>query len=603
MMWIGTGGLGLWQYDPNANTVKKYFTAKDGTGLTHPYVFTILEDSFNKIWMGTPSGGVNVFDPQTERFIYFQNNPENGSSINNDIILSLYEDHRHSIWIGTNDGLSKFIPGPDEYSFAALQISEGLVQDSLFLNFGQSVGFPSTVIYGMLEDDHRKLWISTNKGVAVFDMDKEEVVKTFDVSDGLQSNEFNQNAFYKNSDGLFHFGGVNGANIFYPDSVMPNTFLPPVVLTTFSIFNQELVPGIDEQALNFHLEKNIHLLDEIQLSWKHKVLTFEYAALSFLSPEKNQYMYKLEGFNKDWVYAGTRRTATYTQLDPGTYVFKVKACNSSGYWNEDGSALNIHISTPPWLSWYAYLSYFLLFLSLAYLYVRMRINQATREIKVQTQIEKARSQERAAFRKKSAADFHDEAGNKITKITLFTEMARAQIDDPELLDNYLKKIQDNIGELSSGMRDFLWVLDPQHDTLFETISRLKDFGDSILPEMGIRYTLQGIKTSFSSLILPMSTRRNILQIFKEAIHNCAKYAQARNVTLAVAMDEQIIKISLTDDGKGFDMSAEKSKNKYGLQIMHDRAKKIDAELEIISNKNQGTVVLLKYNIAQMGNRI
>lgn len=603
ILWIGTGGAGLWKYDPKANTVKKYFTAKDGTGLTHPYVFTILEDSFGKIWLGTPSGGVNVFDPQTERFVYFQNDPENESSLSNDIILSLYQDHQHGIWIGTNDGLAKFIPKNNDNLFQSLSATSESGKGSVFKNFGHNEGFPNTVIYGMLEDDHRKLWISTNKGLVVFDMDNEKVVKTFEVSDGLQSNEFNQNAYYKNSDGLFHFGGVNGANLFYPDSIKPNTFVPPVALTEFAIFNEPVVPGRDAPELDFHLKKNIHLTDEIQLSWTHKVITFEFAALSFVSPEKNRYRYKLEGFNQDWVDAGTRRSATYTQLNPGNYIFKVKACNSSGLWNEAGTALKIHIAAPPWLSWYAYLFYFIIFLALAYLYVRMRINQATRKLKVQTQIEKARSSERAIFRKKSAADFHDEAGNKITKITLFTEMARAEINDPQRLDDYLLKIQHNISELSSGMRDFLWVLDPQNDTLFETISRLKDFGDSILTEMGIRFTLSGINTDYKTVILPMTMRRNMLQIFKEAIHNCAKYADAGNVALAVEIDDDKIMISLSDDGKGFDASAERTKNKYGLNIMHDRAQKIDAELEIFSQKNKGTLISLKCKIPQMGDRI
>jgi ligand-binding sensor domain-containing protein/signal transduction histidine kinase len=601
ILWIGTGGAGLWKYDPKANTVKKYFTAKDGTGLTHPYVFTILEDSYGKIWLGTPSGGVNVFDPKTERFVYFQNDPENESSLSNDIILSLYEDHQQGIWIGTNDGLAKFIPVNNQNLFQTLSAGSG--KDSLFRNFGHNEGFPNTVIYGMLEDDHRKLWISTNRGVVVFDMDNEKVTKTFDVSDGLQSNEFNQNAFYKNSDGLFHFGGVNGANLFWPDSIRPNTFVPPVALTGFAIFNEPVVPGKDAPQLDFHLEKNIHLLDEIQLSWAHKVITFEFAALSFVSPEKNRYRYKLEGFNKDWVDAGTRRSATYTQLNPGNYIFKVKASNSSGLWNESGTALKIHITAPPWLSWYAYLLYFMIFLALAYLYVRMRINQATRKLKVQTQIEKARSNERADFRKKSAADFHDEAGNKITKITLFTEMARNEINDPQKLDDYLLKIQHNITDLSSGMRDFLWVLDPQNDTLFETISRLKDFGDSILTEMGIRFTLSGITTDYKTVVLPMTTRRNMLQIFKEAMHNCAKYAESENVALAVTLHENVIEISLSDDGKGFDVFAEKAKNKYGLNIMQDRAQKIDAELEIFSQKNEGTVISLKCKMPQMGDRI
>jgi len=512
IIWVGTGGFGLWKYNPSNNSVKKYATQKDGTGLSHPYVFTILEDSFGNLWLGTPSGGVNLFNPESERFIYFQNNPENGYSINNDIILTLHQNRQNELWIGTNDGLARLIPKLHEGIFQELSASLANGNDSLFMNFGQDEGLPNSVIYGLLENKNQHLWISTNKGLAEFDMSSGLVVKTFDVSDGLQSNEFNQNAYYQSHEGRFYFGGVNGFSIFHPDSVTSNLFIPPVVLTDFSIFNETVKVSSDASDDEFHLEKAIHLMNEIDLSWKHNVITFEFAALSYISPEKNKFSYMLEGFDKHWVDAGTSRTATYTHLSPGTYVFKVRASNNSGVWNEKGTALKINISTPPWLSWYAYLFYFSLFLSATLLLIRFRINRATRELKIQTQIEKARRQEREDFRKKSAADFHDEAGNKITKITLFTEMARTEINNKIQLEKYLNKIQHNITQLSSGMRDFLWVMDPQHDTLFETISRMKDVGDSMLTETGVRFTIDGMNEGFREIVLPMNTRRDILLI-------------------------------------------------------------------------------------------
>jgi signal transduction histidine kinase len=601
IIWVGTGGAGLWKYKPSNNSVKKYTTKKDGTGLSHPYVFTILEDSFGNLWLGTPSGGVNLFDPETERFLYFQNNPENGYSINNDIILTLYENHQNELWIGTNDGLARLIPKLHKNIFQELSASLAQGKDSLFVNFGQDEGFPNSVMYGILENKNQHLWISTNKGLAEFDMSSRQVVNTFDVSDGLQSNEFNQNAYYKSHGNRFYFGGVNGFNIFHPDSVTGNSFIPPVVLTNFSIFNKTVKVGSDATGGEFHLEKAIHLMDEIDLSWKHYVIIFEFAALSYISPEKNKFSYMLEGFDKQWVEAGASRTATYTHLDPGSYVFKVRASNNSGVWNEKGTDLIINISTPPWLSWYAYLVYLLLFFTAIFIFIRFRINRATRGIKIQAQIEKAREHEREEFRKKSAADFHDEAGNKITKITLFTEMARTEIDNKLQLENYLNKIQHNITQLSSGMRDFLWVMDPQHDTLFETITRMKDVGDSMLTELGVRFTIDGMNESFRDIILPMNTRRDILLIFKEAINNCAKYARSSEVVLKASVAGHTVTISLLDNGIGFDTSKDRKKNNYGLNIMHERAKKIGAELDIKSQINKGTSISLKLNMPQMGN--
>ncbi len=592
-LWIGTGGAGLWKYDPVNNTVKKYGTAKDGRGPNHPFVFNILQDSYDNIWIGTPTGGLNLFNPKTEKFIYFRNNPDNENSISNDIVLSQHEDKQNNLWIGTSSGLNKLIPKLDKNIFEKLSSGKS---DSLFKNFGYGQGFLNNVIYGMLEDDYRRLWISTNKGLALFDMNEEKVVKTFDVSDGLQSAEFNQNGYYKSERGLFYFGGVAGFNIFHPDSVKGNQFVPPVMITGMYLFNEPVKIGNDTSGAKYFLEKELYGLNEISLSWQQDVVTFEFAALSFVSPEKNQYSYILEGFDKDWISARNTRTATYTNLDPGNYIFKVRACNNNGVWNEKGTFLKIVICTPPWLSWYAYLVYFLIVGGVVWLFMRYRINKATELIKVKTQIEKARIEEREEFRKKSAADFHDEAGNKITKLTLFAEMARSEINDKAQLENYLKKIQVNIAELSTGMRDFLWVMDSQRDTLFETLTRIKDFGESILTETGIHFKASGMNAAFQNILLPMNKRRAVLQIFKEAINNCAKHAAASEVTLRATVNNNIVEIVLEDNGKGFDTKEERNRSKYGLNIMHERAKKNNSELEIFSKKNKGTTIILKFQI-------
>jgi signal transduction histidine kinase len=560
-----------------------------------------LEDSHHNIWIGTPTGGLNLFDPLTEKFIYFQHDPDNENSLCNDIVLSLHEDKNHQLWIGTSGGLSKLLPKIDQHIFQKLSGATKEKKVSWFKNFGHEQGFPNDVIYGILEDNHRHLWLSTNKGLVTFDMDKEAVTRKWDISDGLQSNEFNQNGYYKNDKGFFYFGGVNGFNIFHPDSIRGNRYIPPVVLTGLSLYNEPVKLGSGTSKGELLLEKALCGLDQITLSWRHDVVTFEFVALSYHTPEKNQYSYKLEGFNEEWVQAGNSHTATYTNLDPGDYVFKVRASNSSGIWNETGTALKIKISTPPWLSWYAWLLYCCVGAGAVYLFLRYRIDKATMAIKVEAQIEKARAEEREEFRKNSAADFHDEAGNKITKITLFTEMARAEINDKQQLENYLKKIQLNTAELSSGMRDFLWVMDSQRDTLYETITRLKDFGEAILTETGIRFTVSGMNPASRQIILPMKIRRAILQIFKEAMNNCAKHASASDVILEIKVAENEIEMVLRDNGKGFDPDEERDKNHYGLKIMQERALKIGANLDIRTLKNKGTTISLICKIPQVGN--
>ena len=597
-LWLGTGGKGLWKYKPSTNSAKIYSTAKNGTGPNHPYIFTILQDSFKNIWLGTPTGGLNLFDPKTEEFIYFQNKPENQNSISNDIILSLYEDHQKNLWIATNGGLNKLLPKLEKNMFNKLKSEVVNNNDSLFINFGQEQGFPNEVIYGILEDQHNNLWTSTNRGLVVFDISKEKVTNVFDVSHGLQNNEFNQNGYHKGKKGQFYFGGVNGFNIFYPDSIKGNQYIPPVVLTNLSILNKPVKVGQKTASENFVLEKELHSLDNLFLSWNHDIFTLDFAALSYKSPEKNRYRYMLEGFNEDWVQAGKVHTATYTNLDSGDYIFKVKASNNSGIWNEVGTSLRINISTPPWLSWYAYFIYFIMFSTLVYLLVRYRINQATRKIKVQAKIEKARTEEREDFRKRSSQDFHDEAGNKITRISLITELAKRNSKGNDEVISYLEKIEENLQSLNNGMRDFIWALDPSNDNLYETISRFSDFASKFCEYGEIQFKTNTIPKSLKKINYNMSKRRHLLFILKEAIHNTLKHSKAKLAELKVDYNSTTLFISLKDDGIGFTTNSNSKGN--GLNNMKERAKAIGASIDFLSKKDKGTEIKIKLQITQMG---
>ena len=598
-LWLGTGGRGLWKYNTTDNNVKRYRTSKDGTGPNHPYVFTILQDSYKNIWLGTPTGGLNLFNPETEEFAYFQNNTANKHSLSNDIVLSLYEDYQHTLWIGTNGGLNKLIPKLEENMFAKLNSEVMIETDSLFTNFGQEQGFPNDVIYGMLEDEHRNLWITTNHGLVAFDIREEQVMKKFDVSHGLQNNEFNQNGYYKDKQGQFYFGGVAGFNICHPDSIRGNRYLPPVVLTRLSLHNEPVTVGKNQNQANFNLTKDLPYLDAIELSWKHDVITFDFTTLSYMSPEKNKYSYMLDGFNEDWVQAGNGRTATYTNLDSGDYIFKVKASNSSEIWNEDGANLSIRISTPPWLSWYAYTSYILLISLLIYLFLRYRIHQATQKIKVQSQIEIARTQEREAFRKRSSRDFHDEAGTRITRIALITELAKLKSQDNEDLNEYLTQIDENLQELNNGMRDFIWALDPSKDNAYDTLIRFTEFAGKFCEYGEIQFKSDDIVTGLKEVTLNMSERRHLLLILKEALNNSIKHGKPTTISFNISLVPGKLNLGLQDNGCGFKVLSSTSGN--GLNNIRERAKALNAELNITSEESKGTLIQLLIETTQLGN--
>jgi signal transduction histidine kinase len=305
----------------------------------------------------------------------------------------------------------------------------------------------------------------------------------------------------------------------------------------------------------------------------------------------------MEGFDNEWISAGSKKDVTYTNLDPGEYTFKVKASNNDGIWNNAGTSIKLIIPSPPWLSWYAYCFYTSLFLGVILFIIKYRVKEATREIETQAKIERAKLEEREEVRKKSSADFHDEAGNKLTRINLFTQLAKTASDNNAELKVYLNKIEENTKELSSGMRDFIWVLDPSKDSLFDTINRLKDFGNSMFGYTEIKFAVKGLTAEMSDTSLSIECRRALILIFKEAMNNALKYSCAKNVELCISYSNKIIEVTLTDDGIGFDINDKT--DGYGLNNMKNRAAKINSDLEIFSTPNTGAKIIFRINIAHM----
>ncbi|MEM6725998.1 MAG: two-component regulator propeller domain-containing protein, partial [Bacteroidota bacterium] len=512
ILWLGTGGNGLWQYDPKQNTIKKYPYNPDGTGPAHTYVFAVLEDSKHNLWLGTATGGLNLFDRQTERFLYFRKNPELDRTLSQNLVLSLFEDRQHQLWITTNGGISRLRIPLQENLFQQLENDA-----PIFESFGMEDGLPNEVVYGMVESDHQQLWMTTNHGIAVFNPKLKAAVANYDRSHGLQNNEFNQNGFYRDQYGRFFFGGVNGFNIFHPDSIQGNPFPAKTIMTGFSLFNEPIRVGSTYEKAGFSLSKQIYAIDDLRLKWHHDVITINYAGISFQSPEKNHYQYRLLGFKETWVDAGNQTAVTYTNLDPGSYTFEVKAANNSGLWVEEPTRLNIRVGAPPWANWYAYLTYALLVVGLFYALLRYRTQQATQKIRQDQEIENVRAQEREAFRKRSARDFHDEAGNKITRIGLVTELLRTNLkDDPEN-GEYFDQIEENLQQLNTGMRDFIWALDPEQDNLFDTFQRFTDFAGPMCEYAGVQFIASPLSGDLKHQELNMAQRRHLLMILKEAL--------------------------------------------------------------------------------------
>lgn len=325
-IWLGTWNGGLDFYDTATGQITHYqHDPANNTSISSDIVTKVFEDQQGRIWVGTFQG-LNLFDSNTKSFKRYQANNDTLHSLSNNKIQTIQQSRNGSLWIGTlGGGLNLFDPVKNQ-----------------FTAFTEKQGLASNVIYGILEDKKGHLWLSTNNGLSDFDP-KTNTFRNFGLADGLQGNEFKSNSFYQTQDGEMFFGGVRGFTSFYPDKLTDNTHLPPVYITEFLLFNKPVAPG-----KNAPLEKAAIQATQINLSHEQSVLSFEFAALNYTMPEKNRYAYKLEGFDKDWTFSGTSRKATYTNLDPGNYIFHVKAANNDGIWNEEGTQLRVHVAAAFW---------------------------------------------------------------------------------------------------------------------------------------------------------------------------------------------------------------------------------------------------------------
>jgi serine phosphatase RsbU (regulator of sigma subunit)/ligand-binding sensor domain-containing protein len=326
-LWIGTGIGGVNRFDRATELFTRYqHNPADPGSLSDNMVFAIFEDPANDLWIGT-SAGLNKFDRANDRFIRYQHDPVNPLSLSNNRVFSIFADSDSVLWVGTwGGGLNKF----DK-------------KTGIFTHFTEKDGLPNSVIYGILGDDTGNLWLSTNNGLSRFDP-KTKNIRNYDGDDGLQSNEFNQGASFKSPasrGGEMFFGGINGFNRFHPERINDNPHPPPIVLTAFMKFDKLV-----------KLDTSITEITRLKLSYRDNFFSFAFAALDYTNPAKNQYAYKLEGFDEDWIYCGTRRYASYTNLDGGTYRFRVKGANSDGVWNEDGIAVQIIVAPPFWKTWW-----------------------------------------------------------------------------------------------------------------------------------------------------------------------------------------------------------------------------------------------------------
>jgi ligand-binding sensor domain-containing protein len=329
LLWIGTSG-GLCSYDRRTKRYTVYpYDKSNMKALSSNNLRTVFEDHDGNIWIATYGGGINKYDRASGTFTRYTNDPTSSNSLSDDLAAPIREDKNGNLWIGTyRGGLNKFTPRTG--TFTVYQENDGLTNNTIF---------------GIELDESGNVWIATMHGLSCFTIASQKF-RNYSTASGLQGEEFNLNSSYKDKDGTLLFGGNFGFNIFQPEKIRDNTFVPPVYITSMSVFNKPV-----------HLDTAMTMKRHIVLSHNENSLSFEFVALNYRKSELNQYKYMLEGFDKEWSPAGSARKVTYTNLHPGEYVFRVLGSNNDGVWNPTGASIRIIITPPFWQTWWAYALY------------------------------------------------------------------------------------------------------------------------------------------------------------------------------------------------------------------------------------------------------
>jgi len=554
-IWMGYKGF-LINFEPSTGKFSSFeFPARKAL-YDYDFLQQIYQDG-KILWLGT-TDGLFSFDMMKGKMIgNYSHNSKNITSLSNNYILSLRNDSHDPakyLWIGTKGG----------------GLNRLDKQTKNFSRFNTKNGLPNNVIYGILTDRQGKLWISTNKGISHFDPAKNSF-QNFIVDDGLQSNEFNRYAFAQTTDGLLFFGGMNGINYFDPQTIKPLD-PPSVVFTEFRLFNKQVIPSDTSSVLKVDLNS----AKEIRLKYNQNVLTFQFAAMDYRKPGNIRYRYMMDGFDRGYIYAGTAREATYSNLDPGEYHFKVQANYGTTGWGNKYASLQL-IIIPPWYkTWWFYILSVISIGALLYGLHLFRLSQIRRENDLRNRI---------------ARDLHDEVGSSLSTIAIYSKIVQEQNSTPSFdREPLLHKITDNATEIMESMSDIVWNIYHEYDAFESIVNRMREHAYQLFEAKG--YILHfDFDEGLLKRKMSMAKRRNFYLIYKEALNNAAKYADGKNIWISLTTQNNTIILVVADDGKGFDSGSKSGGN--GLSNMAHRAKIIHGELKVISAPNRGTRIELK----------
>jgi ligand-binding sensor domain-containing protein/anti-sigma regulatory factor (Ser/Thr protein kinase) len=551
-IWIAALEEGLYRFDKRTKELRLFQTCEGNADcISSNLPIRIFEDSRKNLWIGTHSGlnMIRSADKESGKFKVYQPSESDPNSIPGNSIRQILEDRHQNIWVATNKGLAKYSHDTDN-----------------FITFGQKDGLPIDEVTSVVEDDRGFLWIGTIQGLAKFDPATGSFTH-FDKHDGLQGNEFSRYSVLKTSQGELLFGGMNGFNLFHPEHLQINPFGPEVYLADLKLFNQSVNFRLEDSPL----QKHISSTDTLTLSYKENVLTFDFMALNYTHPDQSQFAYYLEGFEEDWNYVGPQRNATYTNLNPGTYTFRVKAANSDGIWNETGTSLVLIITPPFWMTaWFLFLSVVLTIglLILAYKWRVSAIQNQNRQLE-RTVEERTTLLQHANTELKKHINEKDkllciighDLRNPFFSIIGYMELLEEEFENTqnsEHLENiqYLLNVSRNTHNLLENLLQ--WSI--KETKIFEVKAEVLDLGqiaDTAIKMVSAQADFKKIKLEkyCREEVFTYGDRNMILTVLRNLISNAIKFsAENSRIEILVSTEAGDIVVSVRDYGKGMEKS-------------------------------------------------
>lgn len=570
-LWVGTEGGGLDRYVPETGGFVRYlFDPSDPHSLNGNSVRTIFKDSKSRLWIGTWDGGLSRYRTETDDFVRYRRDPDNPGSLGDNSVTCIFEDRDAKLWIGTaGSGLNRYDDRTN--SFLHLRHTDGLAADNIF---------------GITQDDSGLLWVSTANGLSRVDPHSRSIAN-FSVADGLTSDEFAQNAYYRGSDGRVFFGGPHGIDEFDPSRIRRNPNVPPVVITGVRVLGRSVIAGRDSRGALFFRTSRLPG-DTLELRYDDRMASFDFAVLDYAAPAMNQYAMKIEGLQSDWTYLGHDHTAVISSLRPGTYVLLVKGANNNGLWNEKGTSLRIRVSPPWWRSIWFEIGAALLAAALAIsAYAARTLQLKRRAFQLQAfsnHIQIAREEER----KDAAREVHDQLGQHLAAMKMQLHWLKSHPSvDPSTIER--------------AAADLIEIVDTSLESAKTISSKLrpKAIDNLTLPE-AIRWQIGDFRrrtalhcnSNIADVTIEPSeeVRIGLFRVFQEILTNVARHSDAGSLSVSLDGSDGELVLDVRDDGRGITEDQIAARDSFGILGMKERCALFGGRFSISGRPGGGTRV-------------